>query len=195
MNLFKKFFNFPVKEDEEIKKQEVKLSLDDLFVHNFVKKGGKFLYSINEQELISNFRKVIAENNWEDIHLLDHRLDFLFDKKSINVVSSYNEDTTILTTCEHLIAENGDILFSSNQLKSTRLKEYPQNFIVFATTSQLVKDTGQGLTGIKTNCKDGSIPTNISAIKKYSLNIDDDNFLNYGNNNSKNLYLLLLEDL
>ena len=89
MNLFKKLFNLPTKEDAEIKKQEVKLSLDDLFVHNFVKKGGKFLYSINKQELISNFKKVIAENNWEDIHLLDHRLDFLFDKKSINVVSFY----------------------------------------------------------------------------------------------------------
>ena len=194
MNLFKKIFNFPTKEDTEIKKQEAKLSLDDLFVHNFVKKGGKFLYSINKQELISNFKKVIAENNWEDIHLLDHRLDFLFDKKSINVVSSYNEDTTILTSCEHLIAENGDILFSSNQLKSTRLKEFPQNFIVFATTSQLVKDTGQGLTGIKSKFK-SSLPTNITSVKNYNINNNDDNFLNHGNNNSKNLYLLLLEDL
>ena len=194
MNLFKKLFNLPTKEDAEIKKQEVKLSLDDLFVHNFVKKGGKFLYSINKQGLISNFKKVIAENNWEDIHLLDHRLDFLFDKKSINVVSSYNEDTTILTSCEHLIAENGDILFSSNQLKSTRLKEFPQNFIVFATTSQLVKDTGQGLTGIKSKFK-SSLPTNITSVKNYNINNNDDNFLNHGNNNSKNLYLLLLEDL
>ena len=33
-------------------------------------------------------------------------------------------------------------------------------------TSQFVKDTGEGLTGIKTNCKDGSIPTNISASEK-----------------------------
>ena len=40
-----------------------------------------------------------------------------------------------------------------------------------------------------------TLPTNISAVKKYGLTIDDDNFLNYGNNNSKNLYLLLLEDL
>lgn len=194
MNLFKKLFNFPLKEDDEIKRQEVKLSLDDLFVHNFVKKGGKFLYNINKQELVSNFKKVIAENNWEDIHLLDHKLDFLFDKKSINVVSSYNEDTTILTSCEHLIAENGDILFSSNQLKSTRLKEFPQNFIVFATTSQLVKDTGQGLTGIKAKFK-SSLPTNITSVKDYNINNNEDNFLNHGNNNSKNLYLLLLEDL
>jgi hypothetical protein len=58
----------------------------------------------------------------------------------------------------------------------------------------LVKNTGEGLTGIKTNFK-GNIPTNISAIKNYNINKNDDNFLNYGNTNSKNLYLLLFEDL
>ena len=96
--------------------------------------------------------------------------------------------------CEHLIADNGDILFSSNQLKSTKLSEMPENFIVYATTSQLVNDTGEGLTGIKTHYK-GNLPTNISAVKNYIINKNDDNFLNYGNSNSKNLYLLLLEDL
>jgi hypothetical protein len=58
----------------------------------------------------------------------------------------------------------------------------------------LVKDTGQGLTGIKTN-RTERLPTNISAIKNYIINNNDDNFLNQGYSNSKNLYLLLLEDL
>ena len=194
MNFFKKFFNIPVKEDADIQKQEVNLSLDDLFVHNFVEKGGKFLYCVNKHEVISNFKKVITENNWKDIFLLEDRLSLFFNKKDINSVSNFNENTPIFTTCEHLIADKGDILFSSNQLGSNKLKEFPDDFIVFATTSQLVKDTGQGLTGIKTNSKD-ILPTNISSIKNYSINKSDDNFLNYGNNNSKNLYLLLLEDL
>jgi L-lactate utilization protein LutC len=194
MNLFKKIFNIPVKEDASIQKQEVNLSLDDLFVHNFVEKGGKFLYCINKTEVITNFKKVIAENNWKEIYVLDPNLNALFKKKDIKVVSSIKEDTPILTYCEHLIADKGDILFSSNQLGSTKLKEFPDSFIVFATTSQLVKDTGQGLTGIKTNSKN-SLPTNISSVKNYDINKSDDNFLNYGNNNSKNLYLLLLEDL
>ncbi len=79
-------------------------------------------------------------------------------------------------------------------MSTHKIASLTDNFIVFAKTSQLVKDTGQGLTGIKTNCKE-SIPTNISAVKNYTLEKEDDNFLNYGNNNSKNLYLLLLEDL
>lgn len=194
MNFFKKIFSITDKEEEEVQKQEVNLALDDLFAHNFIKKGGKFLYCLNQQEVVSNFKKVIAENNWKDIFLLDAKLTPLINKNDVKLVNSLVEEPIIFTSCEYLIADKGEILFSSNQLKSTRLKEFPDHFIVFATTSQLVKDTNQGLTGIKTKFKK-DLPTNISSIKNYTLNKSEDNFLNYGNNNSKNLYLLLLEDL
>ncbi|WP_439132429.1 hypothetical protein, partial [Polaribacter sp.] len=153
MNFFKKLFNKPVKEDEYIQKQEVNLSLDDLFVHNFVDKGGKFLYCENDEEVIVNLKKIIVENNWKEIHLLDQKLAVLFNPSDIKSVNNYTEETPVFTNCEHLIADKGNILFSSNQLHSTLLKDLPINFIVLATTSQLVKDTGQGLTGIKTNSK------------------------------------------
>jgi L-lactate utilization protein LutC len=194
MNFFKKLFNIPEKEEENDKNQEIDLSLDDLFVQNFVEKGGKFLYCSEKTEVIDNLKNVIAENNWDEIYLLDERLSSLLNNNEVKVISSFTEKTPIFTSCEHLIADKGDILFSSNQLKSTRLPKYPSNFIVFATTSQLVKDTNQGLTGIKTNNKK-NIPTNICSVKNYSIHKNDDNFLNYGNSNSKNLYLLLLEDL
>ena len=194
MNFFKKLFNIPVRVDEETHKQEIKLSLDDLFVHNFMKKGGKFLYCEKKQEVIGNFKKILTENNWKEVGLLDDKLTSFFKDNDANALKFFKEDTPIFTSCEHLIADSGDILFSSNQLRSTKLIEYPDNFIVYATTSQLVKDTGQALTGIKTNSLK-NLPTNISAIKNYIINKNDDNFLNYGNSNSKNLYLLLLEDL
>jgi hypothetical protein len=38
-------------------------------------------------------------------------------------------------------------------------------------------------------------PTNISSIKSYVPERVEEDFLNYGNDNAKNLYLLLLEDL
>jgi L-lactate utilization protein LutC len=194
MNFFKKLFKIPLKEDKEIQKQEVALSLDDLFVHNFIEKGGKFLYCLKKQEVIENLKNILSENNWKEILLLDNQLSSFYKNTTIKTTSITNVGTPVLTTCEHLIADSGDVMFSSNQLKSTKLFEYPENFIVYATTSQLVKNTGEGLTGIKINNKE-NLPTNISSIKKYSINKNDDNFLNYGNSNSKNLYLLLLEDL
>ncbi len=194
MNFLKKLFNIPIKEDKELQNQEVVLSLDDLFVHNFVNKGGKFLYCVKKEEVQESLENILKENNWTDLHLLNSNLKSLLNTKEIQISELPSSELPVFTTCEHLIADNGDILFSSNQLKSTRLKEFSSNFIVYATTSQLVKNTGQGLTGIKTN-NANNLPTNISSIKNYHIQNNDDNFLNYGNNNSKNLYLLLFEDL
>ena len=81
----------------------------------------------------------------------------------------------------------------SNQLKDFKISTLTNDFIVFAKTSQIVKNMGESLTGIKLKYK-GDLPTNISSIKNYDLNKEDDNFMSYGNNNSKKLYLLLLED-
>ena len=192
MNFLKKLLNRQSFEDEQTINKEVSLSLDDLFVHNFLSKGGKFLYCSNRDEVISNLKSILVENNWEQLRLLDPSLLKYLDKKT--KTSETDQALPVFSSCEHLIADKGDILFSSNQLKSKKITEFSENFIIYASTSQIVNDTGQGLTGIKTNSKK-NLPTNISAIKNYTLKKSDDNFLNYGNSNTKNLYLLLLEDL
>lgn len=194
MSFFKKLFGKTSSKEQEAKKQEVHLSLDDAFVHHFIEKGGKFLYCISNDEVIVNLGHIVGENNWKDITCVDKDLQKYLKTNKVASTTDFNKTVPFFTTCEHLISDNGDILFSSNQLSTHKIASLTDDFIVFAKTSQLVKDTGQGLTGIKTNCKD-DIPTNISAIKKYTLEKEEDNFLNYGNNNAKNLYLLLLEDL
>ena len=170
------------------------LSLDDAFVHHFIEKGGKFLYCISQKEVASNLSQILKETSWNHITCFDKDLKKMLEKEKVKATSKFDNVFPFLTTCEHLISDNGDILFSSNQLSTHKIASLTDDFIVFAKTSQLVKDTGEGLTGIKTNCKD-NIPTNISAVKNYTLKKSDDDFLNYGNSNSKNLYLLLLEDL
>lgn len=195
MSFLKKLFKSKETTDENAdKKPKVKLSLDDAFVHHFISKGGKFLYCVSEKEIINNLDQIISENNWDIITCFDKRLKNFLKKSNVNLQEEVDLTKPFFTSCEHLISDNGDILFSSNQLSTHKLATLTNDFIVFAKTSQFVKDTGEGLTGIKTNCKEGTLPTNISAVKKYDLTIEDDNFLNYGNNNSKNLYLLLLED-
>lgn len=193
MKFLKKLFNIPVKESKEVQKQEVDLALDDLFVHQFIEKGGKFLYCLKNKEVAENVTHILQENNWQNITLLDNELSVFLENKT-NTINNFLPETPVFVSCEHLIADNGNILFSSKQLKSVKLSDMPLNFIVFATTSQLVRNTGEGLTGIKLNSKQ-KLPTNISAIKNYNLQQKEDSFLNYGNSNAKNLYLLLLEDL
>ena len=194
MKYLKKLFNISNKEDKEIQKQEVALSLDDLFVHNFIKKGGKFLYCLEKDEIFENVKNILLENNWKSILVTNPKLITFLNEKEIYIDQNHKKSIPFFTTCEHLIADHGNILFSSNQLKSTKLSEFSENFIVFATTSQLVQNTGEGLTGIKSNCKN-ALPTNISAVKDFEINKEDDTSLNFGNSSTKNLYLLLLEDL
>ena len=195
MSFFKKIFNLSVKEDSiKLQNQEENISIDEVFVHNFVSKGGMFLYCLNKIELTNSLNNILKENNWSQISLLNNSLSSFFKKKEVSFVEEFDENIPVFSLCEYLIIDNGSILFSSNQLKSTKLSEMPQNFIVYATTSQMVKSMGQALTGIK-KCYKENLPTNISAIKNYAVNKNEDNLLNLGNTNSKNLYLLLLEDL
>lgn len=197
MSFLKKLFYKSEKspEDKEIQKQEVILSLDDLFVHNFIKKGGKFLYSTSQEEVTSHLIDILDENKWTNITCLNEvQLSYFLDRLSIEVNTDTNLKTPIFTTCEHLISNVGSILFSSNQLKELKLSSLSDDFIVFAKTSQFVKNMGEGLTGIKSNFKQ-NIPTNICAIKNFTKENDEQNYLSADNSNTKNLYLLLLEDL
>ena len=194
MRFLKKLFTITSKADKEIEKEEVHLFLDNLFVHNFIKKGGKFLYCQEKKEVVEHIKSILSENNWNKILVTNTKLLPFLNEKEIKVASEFKKSIPFFTTCEHLIADNGEILFSSNQLNVKKLSDFPENFITYATTSQLVKNIGEGLSGIKANSKH-FIPSNISSIKSYEINKKDDIFLNCGNSNTKNLYLLLLEDL
>ncbi|AUC14443.1 hypothetical protein BTO06_04465 [Tenacibaculum sp. SZ-18] len=197
MNFLRKFLGSQKVSSKEsfIRKQPVKLSLDDLFVNHFINKGGKFLYCTKIEEVIENLQNIVIENNWKTISCNDLDLLKLSKKLDISIHESLKDGYPLFISCEHLIANTGEILFSSNQIGSHKLATLSDNFIVYATTSQLVKNISEGLTGIKTNFR-GNIPTNISSIKNYSLAVKDpDDILTYGNITSKNLYLILFEDL
>lgn len=193
MRIFDKIFGKKTKETQADfeKKPDIKVAPDILFVETFKEKGGKFLYCTTQEEVVTYLHQIFEENSWEQVLCNATSLD-----KFLNVVNipKDNNADVFFTTCEHLIAEDGSLLFSSNQLQETKLAQYPLNFIVFATTSQLTLNKDKALTSIKYHFKD-KIPSNISAIRDYAPHKKDSNFLNYGNTNSKNLYLLLLEDL
>jgi hypothetical protein len=194
MNFLKKLFNISNNDEDGVQKQKVDLSLDDLFVHNFIQKGGKFLYCLKKEEVIENVERILLENNWNKVLVTNKDLISFLNEKEVAIDTNFKQSLPYFTTCEHLVADKGDVLFSSNQLKSIKLSELSENFIIYATTSQIVKNTGEALTSIKINSKN-TLPSNISSVKDYEINKKDDNFLNYGNSSTKNLYLLLLEDL
>ncbi len=201
MSLFRKIFGIKDNEGDNIKNEvrgkympEIKLPIDEKFTINFKGNGGKFLYCENMQEINNALNEVLQENKWEnkEVFLIDDRLNALFKDFDLNTTKKTSESTYFFSTCEYLIADDGSLLISSNQIAEKKLKELPPNFIIYATTSQFVENIGEGLRGIKNKNKD-KIPTNITTIKHFKT-LEDKDFLTYGSS-SKNLYLLLLEDL
>ncbi len=197
MNLFKKLFQQKHVVEETVNTllpDYSNLTLDDAFVQNFIQKGGKFLYCTHQEDVNQNLLHIINENHWEKVVCINDDLKKVLTIIDADSTSEINNDYPFFTDCEHLISRDGSILFSSEQVREKKIVDLPENFIVIAKTSQLVRNKSESLMGLrKTYQKD--FPTNISSIKSYIPERVDEDFLSFGNNNAKNLYLLLLEDL
>ncbi|WP_405325476.1 LUD domain-containing protein [Leeuwenhoekiella sp. LLG6367-2.1] len=173
---------------------DISAPADERFTKHFILNGGKFLYCVNMEEIHESFDNILLENDWyeQDVYCLDDKLENLFGNYNL-MYGTESESKFMLSTCENLIADDGSLLISSNQIKEKKLKELPQNFVIFATTSQIVNSIGEGLRGIKKK-NTGYIPTNITTIKNFEPKEGPKDFMSYGSS-AKNLYLLLLEDL
>jgi L-lactate utilization protein LutC len=200
MSLFRKFFSSinPGAEggnDTENSKFSIQhdAPLEEKFIYNFNKNGGKFLYCENETELKDHFEHILEENDWYEGEALCYETDLkgLLEENKISYVQTKNP-SFLLANCENLIADEGSILFSSKQIKQHKPNELPTNIVIIATTSQIIETKSDGLSVIKKKyIKD--YPTNITTIKYFKKAVDED-FTQYGSS-AKNLYLLLLEDL
>ncbi|EJL62114.1 hypothetical protein [Flavobacterium sp. CF136] len=201
MSFFKKIFGSGnASSDEENESEyssnpisESHLSIDEQFIFNFKKNGGKFLYCENKQEVEEQFENILEENDWFESEVLCYEpaLFSLLDENKLFYNSPANPKF-LLASCENLIADEGSILFSSKQIKQNKPNELPANIVVIATTSQIRCIKSDGLSAIKRKYE-RDYPTNITTIKYFEKAKEED-FTQYGSV-AKNMYLLLLEDL
>lgn len=200
MNIIKRLLGIEINKDKNKQPQnqeaskfmpEKKLPIDEMFIENFKNNGGKFLYCEDENELQDTFRKILKENNWNENDVYVKNQQLLNRFKISTAKSNSTEAEYFITTVEYLIANTGALLVNSDQIGEKKLDELPYNFVVVATTSQLLETIGEGLQLIK--LKKSAIPSNITTMKTFEGKKESD-FMSYGSP-SKNLYLLLLEDL
>ena len=200
MSLFRKIFgsiNPPAEEgkESEFNKSHVEnsTSIDEQFIFNFKKNGGKFLYCENTHEVKEQFENILEENDFFESEALcyDPALFSMLDDNKLVYDKPVNPKF-LLASCENLIADEGSILFSSKQIKQHKPNELPINIIVLAKTSQILGAKSDGLSAIKKKYE-RDYPSNITTIKYFEKAKEED-FTQYGSS-AKNLYLLLLEDL
>jgi LUD domain len=201
MSIFKKIFGSSSDTSDEFNdiepilnaEQSSQLPVDEQFIFNFKKNGGKFLYCENTNELNEQFENILEENDWfeSEALCLETRLFAMLQENNI-IFHDTKSPQFLLASCENLIADEGSIMFSSNQIKQNKPNELPDNIILVATTSQIISNKSDGLREIKKRYTT-NYPTNITTVN-YFDKVKEENFLHYGSS-PKNLYLLLLEDL
>ena len=182
------------KEDQEREQSKfmpkVKVAIEERFIINFIDNGGKFLYSENYNELNENLSLILKENNWvkEDLLITNNKIKSNYKLPNSIKVNQENSKCFV-TDCENLIADDGSILISSNQIEEKNLSDFPNNLIILSETTKFKNSIGEGLAEIKSKSK--KIPSNITTIKNFQISQEKD-FLSYGTS-AKNLYLILLE--
>jgi hypothetical protein len=184
------------KSKEELEREQskfmpkTKVAIEERFIIGFIENGGKFLYSENYNELNENLGLILKENNWtkDDVLITKNKIKSNY-KLPNSIKINQTKSKCFITDCENLIADDGSILISSNQIEEKNLSDFPENLIVLSDTTKFKNNIGEGLTEIKSKSK--KIPTNITTIKNFDISKEKD-FLSYGTN-AKNLYLILLE--
>lgn len=203
MSLLKKFFHFSKSQESSHSEKTPEgeslnghsdQPIDELFTINFRNNGGRFLYCESMEEVYESFANILIENRWENgkIFCLNEKFEQNFSRFNVDISRQNSNAPCFFSGCEFLVADSGAILISSEQIKEKNIKDFPEHFIIFATTSQLVKTISDGLQGIKMK-HPNKIPSNITSIKNFDTDTEN-NFMTYGSS-SKKLYLLLLEDL
>ncbi len=198
MSLFKKLFGVTDSKEDETEniynsQHDVpKAPVDERFMLNFKKNGGKFIYCENLDEVKEQFENILEENDWfeSEVMCFEPKLYNLLNENKLEYTLAKNP-VFLFASCENLIAEEGSVFLSSNQLKQNKPSQLPANIVILATTSQIIESTSDGLRLIKRKYEK-NYPTNITTIKYFDKAKEED-FLQYGST-PKNLYLLLLED-
>jgi L-lactate utilization protein LutC len=198
MSIFKKIFKSTSEttsnesEDEtSLFPVESDLSVDEVFTKNFKANGGKFIYCENLNELSDQFLNILEENDWfeKEVTCFDPKIMHLLNDNRLEYKNVKNPTFSFIT-CESLIADEGSVLLTSNQIKQFKPQDLTTDIIVFATANQILENKTEGLRAIK-NKYTKQIPNNITTIKFFKKPSEND-FLTYGSV-QKNLYLLLLE--
>jgi L-lactate dehydrogenase complex protein LldG len=160
------------------------------FAEQFTALQGKFVFCLDQQELLDHFGKLCYQNQWTKIYCEEEGL-----KKIIQPTLLYDDiagcDASV-TSCEFLVARTGSIILSS--VHQGRIPSvYAPVHVCIATTSQLVYDVKDGLEGLKNKYRQ-HLPSLITLATGPSRTADIEKTLVVGVHGPKEVYCFVMED-
>ena len=192
MSLFKKFVNKIMNQSEEEEPDVTKLAdqlrdadLDYKFAQLFTHSGGFFNYCADESEALQTLNQIIKIEQINDVVCWDQDLRNFLDVIKCKYSPELTEDNdAAFITCEYLIAFDGRIMLSHNNILHYHSSRLPSKIIIMANVSQIASNLNEAMMKVK---RAGNLK-NLTSISGSQSKLDTPN-----KDNTK-LFLLLLED-
>ena len=192
MSLFKKFVNKIMNQSEEEEPDVTKLAdqlrdadLDYKFAQLFTHSGGFFNYCADESEALQTLNQIIKIEQLSNVFCWDQDLRNFLDVIKCKYSPELSEDNdAAFITCEYLIAFDGRIMLSHNNILHYHSSRLPGKIIIMANVSQIASNLNEAMMKVK---RAGNLK-NLTSISGSQSKLDTPN-----KDNTK-LFLLLLED-
>jgi len=191
LSLFKRIVSKLTNQPEEEEKPSLEklgdslknADLDYKFAQLFTHSGGFFNYCADEAEALQTLNQIIKIEGISNVFCWDLQ-NFLNVVKTPYTSELQSDNDASFITCEYLIAYDGRIMLSHNNILHYHSSRLPNKIIVMANVSQIVNNLNDAMGKIKRN---GNIK-NLTSISGAQSKLDPSS-----NSNTK-LFLLLLED-
>lgn len=160
--------------------------LDYRFAQMFTHSGGFFNYCSSEAEALQTLNQILKVENIQSCFCYDKDL-----KNFLNVINkTYTETLELFNdaafiTCEYLMAYDGRIMLSANNILHYHSSRLPEKIIIMANVSQIVTNLNDAMVKVK---RRGNLK-NLTSISGCQSKIGT-----ISNNDNTKLFLLLLED-
>jgi L-lactate utilization protein LutC len=193
LNLFKRIVSKLTNQPEEEESQSLEklgdslknADLDYKFAQLFTHSGGFFNYCADEAEALQTLNQIIKIEGINKVFCWDKDLqNFLNVVKSPYTSELQTDNDAAFITCEYLIAYDGRIMLSHNNILHYHSSRLPNKIIIMANVSQIVNNLNDAMGKIKRN---GNIK-NLTSISGSQSKLDTSSHAN------TKLFLLLLED-
>jgi len=193
LSLFKRIVSKLTNQPEEEEKQSLEklgdslknADLDYKFAQLFTHSGGFFNYCADEAEALQTLNQIVKIEGIHNMFCWDKELqNFLNVVKTPYTSDFEHSNDAAFITCEYLIAYDGRIMLSHNNILHYHSSRLPNKIIIMANVSQIVNNLNDAMGKIKRN---GNIK-NLTSISGNQSKLDTSS-----NANTK-LFLLLLED-
>lgn len=158
------------------------------FAEEFTKLQGKFVFCINENDLLNQLDRLIIANNWSSIFCKEDKWNPVF-----STTTNLESCDAAITGCEYLVARTGTIVLSAAQQSGRTVSVYAPIHICIAYSNQLVYDIKDALQ-LLTQKYAGNIPSLITFASGPSRTADIEKTLVTGVHGPKEVYLFFVDN-